>query len=259
MARKHERFERSDVPRDTPYRNLIGLVVLIVVGAACFFSFRFLWGRVQVESHMSDPDLLGALDEQPGPTTLEGNFYYTDNTIEKILYLQVDDPDAERPQLLSAQLLLLDPTGGTAHLVDVPLNVYLNVDGSSYAFSEYFNSFGPEATIPIITTAYNIFGNHVIMGTTSPWASIEALDGQNPLNLASTAEEFLSSMRTDLDGGELVEHAALFKSLGVTGLSVEDTPIIGGGEVEEGTEPPAYVSIDLVPFGIQTGILIPYE
>ena len=258
MAHTRERFERSDVPRDTPYRNLIALVVLAIIGAIGFFAFKYLWGRVQVESHMSDADLVAALDEQPGPTTLEGNFYYTDNVIEKILYLQVDDIEAERPKLVSAQLLLLDPTGGTAHLVNVPLNALLSVEGSTYTFSDYFNSYGPEAAIPLITTAYNIFGNHVIMGTGSPWESIAALDGENPLNLAGVAPEFISSMRTDLDGGDIVEHAALFKTLGVTGLAVEETPIVGG-PVEEGAEQPSTVSIDLVPFGLQTGILVPYE
>lgn len=258
MARKRERFERSDVPRESPYRNLIGLVVLLVVGAVGFFFVRSLWGHVQVEAHMADTDIIGAIDEQPGPTTLEGNFEYTDNVIEKILFIQVDDADAEHPQFVSAQLLLLDEVGGTAHLVNVPSNVLLMVEGSSYAFSDYFNSFGPDATIPLITTAYNLFANHVIIGTSSPWANIVELDGENPLNVARSAKDFVRSMRTDLGARDLVEHAALFKTLGVMGLEVEETPVVGGA-VAEGEEAPATVSVDLVPFGVQTGILIPYE
>ena len=134
-------------------------------------------------------------------------------------------------------------------------------EDSSYAFDEYFNSFGPEAAIPLITTSYNIYGNHVIMGTTNPWESIEALDGENPLNLVGVARPFIESMRTDLDAGELVEHAALFKSLGVTSLDVEETPVLSSGsdEGEEGADQSPTVSVDLVPFGIQGGILIPYE
>ncbi len=267
MSRKRERFERSDVPRENPYRNLIGLVVLLVIGAVGFFAFKFLWGRVQVESRMGDVALKEVLDEQDGPTALDGNFEYIDNPIEKILFLQVDDPDAERPRLISAQLLLMDPLGETAHLFDVPTNTLVIGEDSSYAFDEYFNSFGPEAAIPLITTSYNIYGNHVIIGTEVPWESIEALDGENPLNLVGVAGPFIESMRTDLDAGELVEHAALFKSLGVTSLEVEETPVLSngseeGGEGEEGGESASQsptVSVDLVPFGIQGGILIPYE
>ena len=210
MGRKRERFERSDVPRDTPHRNLIALLVLVVIAAVGFLLIKTLWSRVQVESNMGDPDLSGCLDEQPGPTALEGAFYYTDNDIEKILFVQVDDPSAEHPTLKGAQLLLIDEVAGTAHLVDVPLNVRVTSEGATYTFEEHFASFGPVATIPLITTSFNIYADHVIVGTTVPWGAIQGLAGTNQFNVLGTNPDFVKSMHTDMDGGDLVDHGELF-------------------------------------------------
>ena len=256
MARKRERFERSDVPKGGKYTPLIGLAVLAVIGIVGFFFVRSLWGHVQIESHMGDSVMIESLDDQPGVTGLSGAFSYSDNDIEKIVFLQVDDVEAERPQLVGAQLLLLDEAGGVAHLVNVPTNVLVTSEGSSYRLDEFFNSFGPVAAVPLLTESYNIYGDHVIMGTTSPWASIAALEGVSSFNVVNTDEAFVKSMRTDLTPSEVVEHAAVFNTLGVPGLAVEETPIVGGAPAE-GEEAPATVSVDLVPFGIQTGILIP--
>lgn len=258
MPRKRERFERSDVPRDNPHRNLIGLGVILIVAVLGFAFVSALWERVQVESRMGDAALVEALDEQAGSEVLEGSFTYTENPIEKILFLQVDDPDAEHPQLISAQLLLLDAEGEAAHLVDVPSYILLSVDGSSYALGEFFDEFGPSAAIPLIMTAYNIYGHHVIMGTESPWTAIAALDGMQPRDVVRDAESFVHSMRTDLDASELVAHASVFLQLGVPDLEVEATPVVGGAPAED-EEQPAPTSVDLVPFGVQTGILIPSE
>ena len=257
MPRKRERFERSDVPKDTPYRNLIGLIVLLIIGGLGYLAFKFLWGRVSIEARMGDTMIHDALDEQTGHTALSGDFSYIDNPIEKILFLQVDDPDAEHPYLISAELLLMDPIDGSAHRFDVPTNLNMNIDGSSYTVGEYFDTYGPAASIPAIFSTYNITGNHVIMGTSTPWADIEGLDGENQLKIVDVAGPFVESMRTDLEPGEVIDHAALFKELGVSDLRVEDTPTLYY-EVEEGAEPPSTVSVDLVSFGIQGGILIPY-
>lgn len=257
MPRKRERFERSDVPRDNPHRNLIALAVLLVIAAAGFTLVDTLWSRVKVESHMDDPDIAEAIGKQDGPTALEGDFYYTDNDIEKILFLHVDDAGADRPQLVGAQLLLIDEAGGTAHLVDVPITVRVSAEGSVYAFAEYFNSYGFEAAIPLITASFNLYANHVIMGTESPWPPIIGLAGTNPFDVVGTNPEFVENIRTDMGGGELVEHGALFQTLGVGSLEVEECPVAGEEANEDGEV--TQVSVDLVPFGLQTGILIANE
>lgn len=257
MPRKRERFERSDVPRDNPHRNLIALAVLLAIAVIGYLLVDMLWGRVEIEAHMDDPALAEALGEQPGPTALEGDFYYTDNDIEKILFLHVDDVDADRPQLLGAQLLLIDEAGAAAHLVDVPITVRVSTEGSTYAFREYFDSYGPEASIPLITTSFNLYADHTIMGEESPWASIIGLSGTNPLNVVDTDPEFVKGIRTDLGGGELVEHGALFQTLGVGSLEIEACPVVEE-EMNEAGEV-TRVSVDLVSFGLQTGILIANE
>lgn len=257
MPRKRERFERIDVPRDNPHRNLIALAILLAIAVVGYLLVATLWSRVEVEAHMGDPALAGALGEQPGPTALEGDFYYTDNDIEKILFLQVDDVDADRPQLVGAQLLLIDEAGAAAHLIDVPITVRVSADGSTYAFGEYFDSYGPEASIPLITASFNLYADHTIMGEESPWASIVGLAGANPFNVVDENPGFVESIRTDLDGSELVEHGALFQTLGVGALEVEECPVTGEEANEAGEV--TQTDVDLVSFGLQAGILIANE
>ena len=48
MFRKRERFERSDVPRETPYTNVIGVVVLVVVFVALAMTVMAVWNRVKM-------------------------------------------------------------------------------------------------------------------------------------------------------------------------------------------------------------------
>ena len=50
MPRRRERFERSDVPRASTHRSVIGAVVCVAVFAAIAAVVVFLWNRVTLES-----------------------------------------------------------------------------------------------------------------------------------------------------------------------------------------------------------------
>lgn len=57
MFRKRERFERSDVPRESPYTNVIGLAVITIVAVLVGIVVVTIWDRAQLESHLGDHGL----------------------------------------------------------------------------------------------------------------------------------------------------------------------------------------------------------
>ena len=73
--RKRERFERTDVPEESPYRNVIGAVVCVVVLAAAALIVHFVWERVSLESRLGDVGLSDSLSAQPASTVTEGTSY----------------------------------------------------------------------------------------------------------------------------------------------------------------------------------------
>ena len=64
MFRKRERFERSDVPRENPYTNVIGLAVVAIVAVLVGIVVVTLWDRAQLESHLGDHGLNKAVKSQ---------------------------------------------------------------------------------------------------------------------------------------------------------------------------------------------------
>jgi len=61
MPRQRERFERTDVPRDNPYRNIIALVVVVASLVVVVLVCLTLWARVQREVRLGDNDLEDAI------------------------------------------------------------------------------------------------------------------------------------------------------------------------------------------------------
>ena len=74
-VRQRERFERIDVPRETPYRNVIGGVVCAVVLVIAAIVVGTVWNRVQLESRLGDTGLTGALEGQGATGLAEGGLH----------------------------------------------------------------------------------------------------------------------------------------------------------------------------------------
>ena len=95
MPRKRERFERSDVPRDTPYRNVIGGVVCVLVLAAVVAVVLFVWNRVKLESNLGDKDISDALSAQAAQATPEAAGYVASgDEFESVVLFTADGLDA---------------------------------------------------------------------------------------------------------------------------------------------------------------------
>lgn len=105
MFRKRERFERSDVPRETPYTNVIGVVVLVVVFVALAITVMTVWNRVTLESRLGANDLTDSLSAQAKASAADG-YVASSDELESTLFLTVSSAaaDAGGTQLSDARI-----------------------------------------------------------------------------------------------------------------------------------------------------------
>ncbi len=121
MARHRERFERTDVPRDNPHRNIIAAVVLVVVFVACGVVVSMAWRRAQAQSHLGDSSLSSSVSKTSAVADL--GYTVSGDSFMGILLLTTDNLDASEAggaNLSSAELLVYDETTATGRLVSIP-------------------------------------------------------------------------------------------------------------------------------------------
>ena len=98
MFRKRERFERSDVPRETPYTNIIGVVVLVVVFVALAMTVMAVWNRVTLESRLGANDLTYSLSAQAKASAADG-YVASSDELESTLFLTVSSAAADASEI----------------------------------------------------------------------------------------------------------------------------------------------------------------
>lgn len=257
MLRKRERFERTDVPRESPYRNLMGVVVCIVVFAALALIVSMTWDRVQLETHIEDSDLEDAVDSQSSTSTFDG-YTASSDEIETVLLLTADSLDSSGASLSSAQVLSVNATQGTAALVTVSTQAKLTYDDESTTLAELYSSQGYAACVPSLSTAANVAFDHVVVCTADVIEELAALAGTDSSNLVSKASDLLAQMRTDMSAEDLVSLAGQLSGVGVSNivsseatLSAETTTDEEGNVTETG-----YQTIDQLQLCLALGTLV---
>ncbi len=259
MARQRERFERIDVPRDNPHRNLIAAIVLVVVFVACGIVVNTAWQRAQAQSHLGDRGLSSSVSKTSSISDL--GYTVSEHSFMGVLLLTTDSLDASQSggaNLSSAELLVYDKTAATGTLVSIPTNVRVSYNGQDTTLAELFNSAGAAACVSPLSTAANLPVTHVIVSTNSVWDEVRSLAGVGVNSLISRASEFLSSIRTDMSTQEILDLAEKVQSAGTDGLSRLDAPVTdetttdeSGNSVSTGNS-----VIDQVSLGLAVGTLV---
>lgn len=221
MLRKRERFERSDVPRDTPYRNVIGGVVCVLVLAAVVAVVLFVWNRVKLESNLGDKDISDALSAQAAQATPEAAGYVASgDEFESVVLFTADGLDAVGPSLASARILTINRTQGTAALVTVPAGA--KVDSETPAtLAEAYASQGYAACVGHLSSATGVTFDHVVVATEDVLDEAAAIAGSGITDVVSQASELLSKIRTDMDAAELMSLAEALSAVGANLVSSE--------------------------------------
>lgn len=258
MPRKRERFERIDVPRESPYRNVIGVVVCVAVFALLAIIVSLTWNRVQLESRLGDSDLSDSLATQASTYVPDGGYVASSDEIECVLLLTADSLDATGATLASAQILSVNTTQGTAALVSVSTQVKLTVDETATTLADLYASQGYAACVAPLSTAANVSFDHVVVSTGDVLERAAALAGSDPSDLVSAASELLSQMRTDMDAETLLSLAETLSSVGVSNVASSEAVLVAetttdeeGNVIETG-----YQTIDQLQLCLALGTIV---
>ena len=167
MARKRERFERIDVPREGPYRNLIGAVVCIVVIAAVAVIVSMTWNRANLESRMGDKGLGEAIStlSQYDAAAPGSGYVETEDELHLTLLLTADSLDAQGASLTGASILSVNSTQGTASLVSVPVDLSVTVNDEAMTLAELFSSQGYSSCVVPLGVACGVRFDDVVLAT----------------------------------------------------------------------------------------------
>ncbi|MBM6774618.1 hypothetical protein [Olsenella profusa] len=259
MARKRERFDRTDVPKVGPYTNVIGAIVCVVVLVAVAVVVALVWNRVSLESHLGDRGLSDALEGQASAVVPDGGYTASTDDVACTLLLTADSLDATGATLTSAQILSVNSTQGTATLVTVPVEVSLTAGDATTTLGELFSSQGYAACVAPLASAANVSFSHVIVTTGDVIDSAASLAGTDPGSLVRSASDLLSRMRTDLDAAGLLSLAETLSGIGVSNLATADAPLAAGtatdeagNVVETGTQ-----VLDSTQLDVALGTLVP--
>lgn len=258
MPRKRERFERTDVPRDNPYRNVIGVVVCVVALALTAAVVYAVWNHVRLESRLGDSALADSLDAQDATFVPDGGYVASEDEIECLLLLTADSLDETGATLSSARILAVNHTQGTASLVNVPVDCGVTADDAATTLSELFSSQGYAACVAPIASAANVSLSHVVVATGDVLEEAASLAGSSPADLVRSASGLLSKMRTDMDATGLLSLAESLSAIGVSNLAVTDATLVpetttdeAGNVVETGRQ-----VLDRAQVGLALGTLV---
>lgn len=271
LFRKRERFERTDVPRESPYTNIIGIVVLVVVFAALVLVVSNVATRVGKETRLGDHDLSSAVRKQSSMQLTDENYSISTANWTKILFLTVDRADSADKgcALTGARALMIreytdtaddgsESYSITAKLVNLPLDIMVTSSNKQVALTDLCASKGAAACVVPLSTAANIKFSHVVVSTDDGYSKLAEFATADPSALISKAADVLATMRTDMSPDELVALAQKAATLPADQVEVIDAPTMAetstatdGSTVETGN-----TIIDKTSLCVQVGTLV---
>lgn len=221
MARKRERFDRTDVPRESPRRNFVGAIVSVAALLVAAAVVAFFWWRMNLERGLEVTELEDALAYPSSASVVDGMGYaVSPDDIETTLLLEVDDIDAQTPNLVRARVLAVNHTSGTASVAGVPVTVKIDFDDPA-ALGDVCVRSGAAACAELLSEAAGVPFDHVIVSEGDVLPGIGALSGSGIIDLPTQASELVSSLRTDMSDEEVL---ALADDVAATGAAAADAP-----------------------------------
>lgn len=259
MARKRERFERTDVPKVTSKTPIIGVIVIVVVFGITALVVSYAWRRAQAASHLGDNTLDSSISSASSVSDL--GYATSTDSFENVLLLTsdvLDTADDGGTTLVSAELLVYDTTTASGSLVSIPIDVAVTSNGTETTLSELFAASGAHACVSPLVTATNIPISHVIVSTGAVWDEVASLSGVGVNALVSRASDFLSSIYTDMDPSELLDLAEKVQSTGTANLTRLDAPTSDETTTDSdgNTTSTGRKIIDQVSLGLSVGTLV---
>ena len=218
MLRKRERFERTDVPRNNPQRNVIAVIVIVLVAIATTAVTALCWHKANQLNGLNDLKLDDALYEQKYVEDPTGNAKWAEDEFSNVAVFIVDDIHAKSPQLQEAYILVRDTTNPSATLVNMPMNTKMLAGEANVTVKSHFDYAGAAACLAPFTAAANIHVSHVIVASNRLWEQLEKLEGPTSVTLLSSATDELATINTDYHTGELIKLADFLRQVGFSNI-----------------------------------------
>ena len=257
LLRKRERFERTDVPEESPYRNVIGVIVCIVAFVAVALVVHLVWERVSLEARLGDTDLGDALSGQAASTVTEGTIYVASpDEHETVLLLTTDD--LEGGALSAVRILDVNRTQGTAVLANVPVTARVTSGEAASSVADLFAASGAAACVAPLAQATGATFDHVVVATGDIVEEAASIAGTGATDLVRSASDLLSKLRTDMDAADLLALAEALSSVGTANIVPAEASVApetvtdeAGNAVETGLQ-----VIDRVQLCIALGLVV---
>ena len=256
MARRRERFERTDVPKERPHRNLLGLLVVLVVAVVTGLVVHATWERVQLEERLEESDLEDAVAAQTSATVPDSTYVPSGHNYATVPLLGAAPTDAST--LTSAELLVIDTDAGTGSIVTLPTSVSVSTsDGVTHTLATLFSAKGGAACVAPLASATNIPVSHVIVSTEDVWDRIAGLQGEGMTALVRQAADLLSAMQTDMGADDLFGLGEKLQAAGgVATLARVDVPLAEETVAAADGSGATGVVVDAVSLGVTLGTLV---
>lgn len=234
MFRKRERFERSDVPRETPYTNIIGVVVLVVVFVALAMTVMAVWNRVTLESRLGANDLTYSLSAQAKASAADG-YVASSDELESTLFLTVSSAAAAASdtQLSDARILTVNKTQGTAVLATVPVSAEVASSDTVTTLAGLCAQSGADACVAPLSAASGVRFKHVVVATEDVLEKAVQIVGTSKLSLVGEASDLLGLMRTDMDASDLLAFAETVSGIGLGNIQRTEASLVADPDQAE--------------------------
>lgn len=218
---KRQRYERTDVPKGGPRATVLAIIALVLIVAGGYLLFQALWARAKFDSVKGDADLVSSVSGTTELSSVDG-YVVSDHTFENVLFLVVDDVDAEAPVLSDASILSLDVTAGTGAYVILPTNVRVNPETNPQTLSDLCASAGGSACVSAVERRCGILIDHVVVADATGWESIRKLDGVGAQELVSRMTNLLDHARTDMDASAINDLNERVQAMGFSNITQHD-------------------------------------
>lgn len=211
-------FDRPDVPKESPRRNLYAAIILVILAVLLAVLIHFLWGLAQAHSKSQlGNKKLGAsiaqaqkIQEAPEVTSAISRAKDADN----LLLLVVSDTNATNPRLIDCQLVSLEADKRRGIYFNIPENLPITVDGSELPLDRAYERYGVEAVIAPCARALKIKVNHVIIVDERGLQKIREMRNAGAQALVANIQDIMGSMQTDMTAPELIDYFERIQGIG---------------------------------------------
>lgn len=228
-------YERPDVPKDSPHRNLIALVVIAVVAVAMTMLVSSLWKLANtnsafgsktlakaVKSTKPSSDTIGAFAEATGLTA-------TGADVETVLFAIT--PDSSEDSVSAVYLAIMNETEGSTKLVQFQSDAWVQAGDENYTVADWYAQQGASGLASAISACAAVPVSHIVVMQEGGWNSLMTVAEEGTASLSSKSNELVESIEeTDMEVSDLVDVAQKAIS---AGASVEEIETVAMSEVSD--------------------------